>query len=839
MKRWILASAALFGGGSASAVFAAQGGSPDGPDVAVVALQGAAAPAELRRVESVRATPGVDNTCDPAGLCLRVTVSTDLTPSACGDQVALDVTAGDQVNFCYTVTNNSDGAFEYQTASDNAGRAERQFFLAFKHTIEPHATYQFNRIQTMRETQRATTTWTGTASAPEYQYDDTAPFDWIEIAGDGTDLDIGDIAQTSVEMPFPVNFYGIPSRYLAVSGSSIAFGAMRSDYIVPWGWELPVSCGIAYAAVCPMIAPFGMGWFAEQYGGGIYSRTMGAAPNRRFVVQWNEVPVWSNAGGVSLGGVTYEIVFEEGSDELLFQYRDTRFDDPADLDKDDGGAAVVGLNFGGVPAQAVATAYSQYAPSLRDGLAIRWTPSAVTTSRATAAATVNVSAPALGLSAERIDVAITSQGSATSSLILENRTYSSILRWSFGIPDSAAHLPDGPRAQAAGQAVELSLSEIPRLLRARADENARQAAAGSSLRFPLPQRRSATSRTSPVAPLGSTSVPAYVVMEAFDFESDWIDKQQLARWDLAAPQTVALVNDVFTSQSILAGTFLLDFAGDDFTTLYTMNGPDLMAFNTSSGTGVPIARFDLTNQIYTRSFNYLASERVFYSLMCREHRFNCRLHKLDPNEGTVEQGAYLASDIYVVTLAMAATGEMYAANLAPGGQLVAIDRVTGNTRVVGDMHVLNDAPVLVGWYMDFDDRTGILYLAAYDQNTGESVVHTVDTVTGLATEVGRYAWETTGMSAAAIGGLAIATVAPFGSCTDLAAVPWLRVEPASGEITHGHAEVRFSFDAGDLADGVYTANLCLNSNDPERRHVVIPATLTVGGTEAIFRDGFD
>lgn len=834
MKRCIL-SAALFGAGAVGPVFAAAGEALDGADPVAAALHAPPPPAALRRVESVQAAVGPDNTCDPNGLCLRVTVGTDLDLTACGDQTVLYVTAGDQVNFCYTVTNGSDTAFEYQTASDNVGRAERQFFLAFKHTIEPHSTYRFNRIETMRETQRATTTWTGTAAVPEYSYDDTAPFDWIDIAGTGTDLDIGEYAQTSVEMPFAVDFYGIPSRYLAVSNSGVAFGVMRSDYIRPWAWDLPIPCILFYAAVCPMIVPFGMNGFAEPYGGGVYTQTLGAAPNRRFVVQWTDMPTSylneENQTVVTAGGVTYQLAFDEGGDDILFQYRHAAFDTPVYPDADNGAAAVVGLNFGGMPLDAaVATAYSQYTASLSDGLAIRWTPSAVATSVATARTTVNVRTPSVAVSADAIEAAVASHGSATSTLTLSNRAPGTVVQWSFGQPGSGAHLPVGERVRnaGAGAAIELPVSELPRLLRARRDENARQAATGSPLRLPMPR---SPSTASPRVPLGAADVPAYAVLDVFDLDSDYIDKQQLARGDLAAPQTIAPVNEVFTSQGFLSGAYLMDFMDDDFTTIYTMDGPDLMAFNTASGTGVPVVRFDLPNLVLVKSFNYLPSERVFYAYLCRGSVLDCRLHKLDPRTGSVEAGAYLADGNFIVSLAMAASGEMYAVGLQPGGQLLAVDRISGDVRAVGDMHVLNDGPVLVGWYMDFDDRSGVLYLTAYDPNSGESVIHTVDTTTGLAQEVGRYPL--------ALAGLAIATGAPLQSCTDLASAPWLSLEPSSGTLDYGYVDIAVDFDASGLADGVYTANLCLNTNDPQRRHIVIPATLTVGGADAIFRNGFD
>jgi hypothetical protein len=73
-------------------------------------------------------------------------------------------------------------------------------------------------------------------------------------------------------------------------------------------------------------------------------------------------------------------------------------------------------------------------------------------------------------------------------------------------------------------------------------------------------------------------------------------------------------------------------------------------------------------------------------------------------------------------------------------------------------------------------------------------------------------------------------------------VPWLVADPASGAIgDYGVSNaVDLTFDASALQAGVYTTTLCVNSNDPLKRHVAVPVTLTVGdGGGRLFADGFD
>ncbi len=77
-------------------------------------------------------------------------------------------------------------------------------------------------------------------------------------------------------------------------------------------------------------------------------------------------------------------------------------------------------------------------------------------------------------------------------------------------------------------------------------------------------------------------------------------------------------------------------------------------------------------------------------------------------------------------------------------------------------------------------------------------------------------------------------VAPPTVCTNLVDVPWLSVAPAAGANSGGVATpVTVSFDSTSLAAGTYTANLCIDSNDPDPGPgngtdlVVVPVTLTV------------
>ena len=62
-------------------------------------------------------------------------------------------------------------------------------------------------------------------------------------------------------------------------------------------------------------------------------------------------------------------------------------------------------------------------------------------------------------------------------------------------------------------------------------------------------------------------------------------------------------------------------------------------------------------------------------------------------------------------------------------------------------------------------------------------------------------------------------------------IQWLSFEPDSGTVAPGgSSDVTVTFDAAELTEGTYEANIFVNSNDPDESQVIIPVTLHVGFT---------
>ncbi|HRX04745.1 MAG TPA: hypothetical protein P5148_16485, partial [Anaerolineae bacterium] len=84
------------------------------------------------------------------------------------------------------------------------------------------------------------------------------------------------------------------------------------------------------------------------------------------------------------------------------------------------------------------------------------------------------------------------------------------------------------------------------------------------------------------------------------------------------------------------------------------------------------------------------------------------------------------------------------------------------------------------------------------------------------------------------------------ACDAPADIPWASVSPDNGTTTPGNStNVQVTFDSTGLADGVYTGNLCVTSNDPDPGPgngtdlVIVPLTLTVQPPTAVTLSSID
>jgi hypothetical protein len=190
------------------------------------------------------------------------------------------------------------------------------------------------------------------------------PYSYINIAASGASVLAGyDDSAATLALPFPFSFYGVTHSSLCVSTNGlIAFGGcVPSDFT---NLDLTVQ---SPAGNRPLIAPFWMDLTFSQAGAGsIVYQTLGAAPNRQFVVQWN------NAAALNTTGLlNFQVILSEDG-RILFQYQNVESGSAA---VNRGASATVAIRGASGHSNGYRTQWSYRAPVLKNGLAIQFTSS--------------------------------------------------------------------------------------------------------------------------------------------------------------------------------------------------------------------------------------------------------------------------------------------------------------------------------------------------------------------------------------------------------------------------------------------------------------------------------
>jgi hypothetical protein len=174
-------------------------------------------------------------------------------------------------------------------------------------------------------------------------------FNWID-ATDGISMTLADDGEMNVSLPFDFRFYDLESRDLRVSNNgAILFNASSGEVSF-------VNNPLSSITMNYFIAPF----WDDLSAGTLYTKTVGSAPERQFVVEWLDRDHFNSSGQ---GSVTFEVIFYEDSHNIKFQYLSTVF---GDSKFDDGKDATVGIAHD----QTQFLQYSYNQAALHNGLAI-------------------------------------------------------------------------------------------------------------------------------------------------------------------------------------------------------------------------------------------------------------------------------------------------------------------------------------------------------------------------------------------------------------------------------------------------------------------------------------
>ncbi|MEX2645275.1 MAG: S8 family serine peptidase [Gaiellaceae bacterium] len=227
--------------------------------------------------------------------------------AACGDAAAATVTATANGTE-FTLTNRGDGFYSG--------------------TFVPAATGSLTiAVTATAGSVTDTRSVTGTV-AENYVFGDDA-YAWVDATAGGTNTGLrADDASVTVVLPFAFPFFD--GSYTSVKISTNGYLVLGPSAASAWSnVRLPSS-----AEPNGIVAPL---WddLRLETRGSIWYRTLGTAPNRRFVVSWIGAPHYYD-----VGDSTFQAILEETSGDIVFQYQDVSFGDSF---FDYGASATVGI----------------------------------------------------------------------------------------------------------------------------------------------------------------------------------------------------------------------------------------------------------------------------------------------------------------------------------------------------------------------------------------------------------------------------------------------------------------------------------------------------------------
>ncbi|MGA9829470.1 MAG: hypothetical protein WBQ57_14205 [Rhodanobacteraceae bacterium] len=611
-----------------------------------------------------------------SGIDLTVGLALDNgDPNQCGSATSLDVTQGDSVNFCYTVTNNSMTTLNYQSLSDDV---DGPIFQNVNIVIAPGDSYQYNRIVTATATESPNSTWTGADELPGYAPTTGDSSGFIDISGTGTPLGLTDDGSANVTMPFSFNFYGVTSNALCINNNGFV---LFDSTVACTGFFSNTSLPGSFSS--PGLFPF---WDDLYTAGNVWAGT--DPGGTKYIVQWMRTHFLDSSPADE---VNFEMVLDSTNGDIQFVYPDTTFGGSFSSD-DHGASATVGLQYD----SSLFNQFSASTPDIPDDFSIDWTATMPTTFSDSAQVTLNVGAPVLSVNPASLSASAPAGSTTTETLTIGN-TGNRDLNWNLeeAPGGSQAHFPVvSPFTMPYGD---------PSL---------------SSTR-PAPRSKKAGGRdaTAPV-PFGGAAGPGY----GATFTASGYFYNQMP--DLNAPGTL---NQVGPGDLWFAGAFV----ENNFNQEYVINFPgnQLLAVSTADATAQTIG--PVTGVANISNWGGMAWDSTTDTTYAIGYDTGgvAHLATLNLSTGAATEIGTVAG--LPIDIAIDPQGNMYGVDII-GDTTVAIDKITGASQVIGSIGF--NANYAEG--LDFDASTGILYFAGYNASTGVGSLYTIDLTTGGATPIG-------------------------------------------------------------------------------------------------------
>src|SRR4030042_3540181 len=297
-----------------------------------------------------------------------------------------------------------------------------------------------------------------------------------------------------------------------------------------------------------------------------------------------------------------------------------------------------------------------------------------------------------------------------------------------------------------------------------------------------------------VGTLVGSSAYAVEVYPGYNLVSFTADKPSY--WTLVAPEP---------GNQYFAG----DFIDGDFSTLYVIDHGTTSLYAVDSMTGATTLIGPSTpygGESWTGMTG--STDGTMYASSTNISRST--LYTVDLDNGATTGVGQITSAPCILDIAITSEGDMYGVDIC-SDVLVKINPATGAGTVIGSIGF--DANFAQG--MDYDDETGTLYLAGFNNGSFRGELRIADPATGNSMLVGAFP------GGAEVDSLPFAT----GGGSDII---WLSENPNEGIVLAGTvASVAVTFDSTGLTEGDYFGTLRVRPGDANNPPVVVPVTLHV------------
>jgi len=160
-------------------------------------------------------------------------------------------------------------------------------------------------------------------------WDNACPTNGFEdISGFATNANLNDDQEVGVTMPFTFLYQGALVNTMTIGDNG---GVVLNTTTGQVGYNMPASGSGLYPYIQDL-------WTGGNAGQSVYYGQVGNAPTAKFIVQWTNVPHYGFPA--STNGATFQLVIDQGTNEIYYVYDDVEMGNPA---WDNGADAEIGL----------------------------------------------------------------------------------------------------------------------------------------------------------------------------------------------------------------------------------------------------------------------------------------------------------------------------------------------------------------------------------------------------------------------------------------------------------------------------------------------------------------